>query len=115
MNVGFAQPVAGLLAGLIAAALWTLPAGAADLRRDARLIRFVRQDCGSCHGMSLQGGLGPPLLPAALRDRPIAGLVATVRDGRRGTAMPAWGSLLSEDEVEWIVAQLVAGFPEQRE
>jgi len=89
----------------------SLPAASADPGRDARLIRLVRQDCGSCHGMTLQGGLGPPLVPAALRDRPFPNLVATVRDGRPGSAMPAWRSLLSEDEVEWIVRQLVAGFP----
>jgi cytochrome c55X len=113
MNCRSAQTAAGLLAGLAAAAVWTLPAAAAD-PRDARLIRLVRQDCGSCHGMTLQGGLGPPLVPATLRERPIASLVATVRDGRPGTAMPGWRSLLSEEDVEWIVTQLVAGFPEQR-
>jgi cytochrome c55X len=109
-----AQAATRSLAGLAAALACTLPAAAADSGRDARLIRLVRQDCGSCHGMSLQGGLGPPLLPAFLRELPIAGLVATVRDGRPGTAMPAWRSQLSDDEIEWIVAQLVAGLPGER-
>jgi hypothetical protein len=33
-------------------------------QRQKELIHLVRQDCGSCHGMTLQGGLGPALLPA---------------------------------------------------
>ena len=39
--------------------------------RQKELIHLVRQDCGSCHGMTLQGGLGPALLPATLADKPV--------------------------------------------
>jgi len=31
--------------------------------RQAALVDLVRQDCGSCHGMTLKGGLGRSLLP----------------------------------------------------
>ncbi len=84
---------------------------APDAARQRELIHLVRQDCGSCHGMELKGGLGSPLLPEALRGKAAASLVATVLGGRPGTAMPAWKSLLGEDEAEWIVARLIGGFP----
>jgi len=80
--------------------------------RQAELIHLVRQDCGSCHGMTLKGGLGSPLLPEILRDKPVSSLVATVLQGRPGTAMPPWKSILSEAEAEWIVVRLLDGFPQ---
>ena len=80
--------------------------------RQRELVHLVRQDCGSCHGMTLQGGLGPPLLPATLADKPAEGLVATIIGGRLGTPMPPWHRFLTEDEAKWIVAKLMAGFPE---
>lgn len=78
------------------------------------LVRLVRQDCGSCHGMTLQGGLGTPLTPETLRDKPADSLVATIVYGRPGTAMPAWKSILSEADATWIVTRLIAGFPEEK-
>ena len=45
--------------------------------REPALIRMVRQDCGSCHGMRLTGGLGPALTRDALADKPLEGLAAT--------------------------------------
>lgn len=79
--------------------------------RQQQLVRMVRQDCGSCHGMRLTGGLGPPLTPEALADRPPASMVATVLHGRPGTPMPGWQSMLSEADAQWIVQALQAGFP----
>lgn len=80
--------------------------------RAAELVRMVRQDCGSCHGMRLTGGLGPALTPEVLRDKPAEGLVATVLYGRIGTAMPPWRPFVSEAEAAWIVEQLRRGFPQ---
>ncbi|HEX8989426.1 MAG TPA: cytochrome c [Rhodocyclaceae bacterium] len=97
-----------LLTALAAAA-----ADAPDAARQGVLVRMVRQDCGSCHGMRLTGGLGSPLTADALRDKPAESLVATVMHGRPGTAMPPWQGLLSEADVRWIVARLMAGFPEE--
>lgn len=82
-------------------------------KRQAELVRMVRQDCGSCHGMTLKGGLGNPLLPEDLRDKPADSLVATIMQGRPGTAMPPWQAIINEAEAEWIVAQLLAGFPKE--
>jgi cytochrome c55X len=59
--------------------------------------------------MSMAGGLGLPLLPEALRDKPKDSLVATILHGRPGTAMPPWKPFLTEAEAEWIVELLLKG------
>lgn len=89
------------------------PISANPVRR-AELITLVRQDCGSCHGLSLKGGLGPALLPEALKDTPASSLEATILHGRPGTAMPPWQRFLSEAEAAWIVVQLKKGFPDEK-
>jgi cytochrome c55X len=101
---------------LAAAPVWLAPLTAAsaapDAERARELIHLVRQDCGSCHGMTFRGGLGPPLLPETLRDKPRESLIAAVLHGRPGTPMPPWLILLNESEAAWIVDRLVEGFPE---
>lgn len=101
----------------IAAVLLGLFSGlsqAADVspERQRELVHLVRQDCGSCHGMTLQGGLGPALTPQALEGKPVESLVATIIGGRPGTPMPPWHRFLSEAEATWIVEKLMAGFPQ---
>lgn len=81
--------------------------------REQQLIRMVRQDCGSCHGMRLTGGLGPPLTAAALKDLPLDSVAATIFHGRPGTPMPPWRAMLDEREARWIAERLQAGFPEE--
>jgi cytochrome c55X len=76
-------------------------------------VRLVRQDCGSCHGMTLQGGLGTPLTREALAGQSAETLAVIILHGRHGTAMPPWKSLLSEAQAHWIAEQLLAGFPEE--
>lgn len=82
-----------------------------DSARQSELVRLVRQDCGSCHGMTLQGGLGPALLPANLKDKPAESLVATIYSGRPGTPMPPWKQFMTEAEASWIVDKLMTEFP----
>ena len=91
-----------------------LPSLAADGVRERELVRLVREDCGSCHGIPLKGGLGPALLPETLQDKPDQSLVLTILQGRPGTPMPPWQPFLSEGEAAWIVARLKAGFPEMQ-
>lgn len=79
--------------------------------RRAELITLVRQDCGSCHGLTLKGGLGPALLPETLKDKPMESLKATILQGRPGTPMPPWQRFVSESEAQWIVTHLQQGFP----
>jgi cytochrome c55X len=96
-------------------ALLAAPATAQDLpaSRQFELVRMVRQDCGSCHGMRLTGGLGPALTREALADKPLDGLAATIFYGRPATPMPPWRRMLSEAESLWIAQQLMQGFPEE--
>lgn len=84
-----------------------------DASRRAEMIRLVRQDCGSCHGLTLKGGLGPALLPETLADKDALGLKATILHGRPGTAMPPWARFFSDAEAEWIVTNLQKGFPRE--
>lgn len=77
------------------------------------LVRMVRQDCGACHGLTLKGGLGPPLLPETLHEKPVESLRYTVLLGRPGTPMPPWNAFMTEAEADWIVRQLIQGFPEE--
>jgi cytochrome c55X len=83
-------------------------AGDADVSA-ARLSYMVRQDCGSCHGLTLKGGLGSPLTPEMLARWDRDQIVAIILDGIPGTPMPAWRALLSEAEVRWIADSLQQG------
>ena len=78
-------------------------------------IRLVRQDCGSCHGMTLQGGLGSPLTREALAGQSAQALAVIILHGKHGTAMPPWKTLLSETQAQWIAERLIEGFPEERQ
>jgi cytochrome c55X len=73
------------------------------------LERLVRQDCGSCHGMTLKGGLGPDLRATRLAGRDKAEIARIILDGVPGTAMPPWRPLLSEGEALWIANYLMSG------
>lgn len=80
-----------------------------DASRQQELIYLLKHDCGSCHGMTLKGGLGPSLLPQALSGKPTELLVTTILEGRANTAMPPWNNMLTQDEAEWITVQLQQG------
>jgi cytochrome c55X len=84
-------------------------AGAPDAGRQAQLLYLLKHDCGSCHGMTRKGGLGPALLPENLHDFPPEFLVMTILDGRPGTPMPPWRGELSEADARWLVEALNRG------
>ena len=98
---------------LTLALLSPLPVPAADLsaERQHELTRFVRQECGFCHGLYLTGGLGSPLTADHLAAKSADVLAAVIRHGIPGTAMPGWAPYLSEDDTAWIAGQLLKGFP----
>lgn len=84
-------------------------AGTPGAERQAQLLYLLKHDCGSCHGMTRKGGLGPALLPGRLRDFPPEFLVTTILDGRPGTPMPPWRGELSEADARWLVEALNRG------
>ncbi|HSI96408.1 MAG: cytochrome c [Methylophilaceae bacterium] len=105
-----------LRAALFLTLMSSLAGWAEDIRpeRKADIIRLVRNDCGSCHGGKLKGGLGPALRPESLRDKAPESLRETILHGRAGGAMPPWSDFLSAEEADWIVEQLMKGFPNAR-
>jgi cytochrome c55X len=95
---------------MIAATLIPFVAGAELApQRQEQLLHLLRHDCGSCHGMRLTGGLGPPLTPSTLAQKPTPALTATIRHGRPGTPMPPWSRFVSEEEARWLVDLMKRG------
>lgn len=82
---------------------------APSAQRQQALLHLLQHDCGSCHGMTMKGGLGPALLPANLAGKTNEFLVDTILEGRAATAMPPWRGMLSHDEVRWLVERLRSG------
>ncbi len=100
------------LSKAVATALTIMPSTVAVAESRPALISLVRQDCGSCHGMTLKGGLGASLLPDALAGKDANSVSSIILDGIPGTPMPPWRGLLTEADARWIAEQLKAGFPQ---
>ena len=78
-------------------------------QRQAELHNLLLQDCGSCHGMTMKGGLGPALTADVLKTKSRQMIEITILQGRPGTPMPPWNKILTKDEVRWIVDKLYEG------
>lgn len=89
-----------------------LAAGDIAPGRQAELEHMVIQDCGSCHGLTMKGGLGRAITPGDLAGRDARDLAAIILDGIPGTAMPPWRPLISEAEALWIADYLKKEKPE---
>ncbi len=74
-----------------------------SLERQNELRDLLKNDCGACHGLTLQGGLGLPLQPQNLTGKPDEYLIDIITNGRKGTAMPPWKPFLNQDEIAWLV------------
>lgn len=79
-----------------------------DLRQK-ELKHLLVQDCGSCHGLTLEGGLGPPLLAAEMAEKSKEWLRQVILDGIPDTAMPPWRPFMNEVEADWLVNILQQG------
>ena len=77
--------------------------------RQQELLHLIQHDCGSCHGMTLKGGLGSPLTTEKLRDKSHESLSSIIMNGVEGTPMPPWKEILNEQEIAWMVKQLKIG------
>ncbi len=80
-----------------------------SVSRQSELSNLLIQDCGSCHGLKLKGGLGPALLPGTLSGMSVTTLSSIILHGRPGTAMPPWRELLSPAEARWMANRLLQG------
>ncbi len=77
--------------------------------RKAELANLLEQDCGSCHGLTMKGGLGSPLLPEKMVERDDEDLIYIILNGIENTPMPPWKALLSEADAAWIVKRIKKG------
>ena len=102
----------GVLAATLFAAVAAAGAEEPSGARKAELLHRLKHDCGSCHGLTMKGGLGPPLLPERLAARPRNELVAVILDGVADTPMPPWQGELTADEAGWLVQVLQEGVPQ---
>jgi len=80
--------------------------GSLSAERKQELETLLYQDCGSCHGMTLRGGLGPALPQSRMNAYSREGLAALILNGVAGTAMPGWAGLLSQEEARWLADHL---------
>lgn len=102
-----------LSAAAVGLPICAAPAGAQpDAVRQAQLTHLVRHDCGSCHGMTLKGGLGGPLLPADLEHYSSEDVALLILEGVPGKPMPPWRGQLTGEDALWIAEQLKKGLPQ---
>jgi len=99
----------GLLAAFAATPAASISARSEEFTAAARLSNLVRQDCGSCHGLTLKGGLGKPLTAESLEVWDRDQLAAIILDGVPGTPMPPWRPLLTEADARAIADMLKEG------
>ncbi|HEY5682224.1 MAG TPA: cytochrome c [Sulfuricaulis sp.] len=101
------------ITGIMLATLAALGSGMACAEvsetRRAELMHLLTQDCGSCHGLTRRGGLGPALTPEALKGKPAVMLRELILHGVPGTPMPPWKGFMNLQEAEWLVQVLLEG------
>ena len=78
-------------------------------KRQGELLYILEQDCGSCHGLTMKGGLGPALTLEHMQDRALDDLTRVILDGVPGTPMPPWRPLLSEQEALFMAQVIKSG------
>ena len=90
-------------AALLAAAVAGLGPGTGAAIDAAQLYE---RHCAACHGLDRLGGSGPALVPENFERLPPQQARRVIREGRLATQMPGFGALLSESELEALVAYL---------
>jgi len=100
-----------VLAGTFALMSATVSAEPISPERMASLDHLLHQDCGSCHGMTLQGGLGPALLPERFTDWDIESIADMILYGNPEKAMPPWEGLLSQADARYLAERIKSKGP----
>ena len=75
----------------------------ADKTRQEEISYLLKQDCGSCHGLRMKGGLGPPLLASKLAGKPDEYLRIIIAKGSPANGMPPWEALLSDTDIDYLI------------
>ncbi len=79
-------------------------------------MTVYQANCSTCHGSSLEGGIGPQLnpitkLPGVSNPLDVGYLIDTVTNGRTpaggGTAMPAWKGKISDQDIKDVVSYII--------
>ena len=84
--------------------------------------RLYTENCQSCHGVAGRGdgpqaaGLNPPPLDLVVHVplHPDGALFGFIQNGIPGTAMPAWGNKLTNEEI-WHIVNYIRTFEEVRQ
>ena len=83
--------------------------GGEGMVKEQPVADFFQVNCSACHGADRRGisGLGLPLLPDALTQEDDF-YFDTIKNGRPGTVMPAWGETadVSDDDIHALIAFL---------
>lgn len=80
-----------------------------SVMRQGELRYILEQDCGSCHGLTMKGGLGPALTAERMQALSLDDITRVILDGVPGTPMPPWRPLLSEQEALFMAQVLKSG------
>jgi cytochrome c55X len=101
---------------MVAAVALTASSAASEptAERRAQLEVMFLHDCGSCHGLTMNGGLGPSIRPSDVADLSDHDLATIITDGIPGTPMPPWGRHLSSEDVGWIIRLMRQGTADAR-
>ena len=75
---------------------------AAPLFAGQSVETYYRDSCSGCHGPRREGATGPALIPARMSSNDEF-YFETVKVGRPGTVMPAWGPAGLSDEEIWAL------------
>jgi cytochrome c oxidase subunit IV len=63
---------------------------------------FFAANCAACHGANREGLVGPALTPTTLTQADEF-YHDTIKNGRQGTAMPPWGGMLNDTDIDVLV------------
>ena len=73
---------------------------------------LFQQNCASCHGADRLGLLGPALLPENLKRVRKKQAIASISNGLPATQMPAFGTVLTADEIASLADFIYTPLPE---
>jgi mono/diheme cytochrome c family protein len=93
--------------GLLLATLLLLVSGCTSVDPNATGPEVFAQVCASCHGINLDGGVGPSLGPdSEAASKPDESLLTTIITGR--ARMPSFRNQLTEDQIRGLVEYIRA-------